>query len=131
MEANILHYIIQIKCFGSSYAACAGGPISSHIFSCNVHTSSTVHCAVVTLTIPPSGIQKLPINPFLCFYTTLRCIAESGWHQTQWTPAVWYLQQASKWTVKLFLGIMVIAHQGTLSFHYIKQRDAAVLSGRC
>lgn len=94
-----------------------------------VHTSSTVRRAVVTLWILPLGIKKLPVNPFLCVSRILRCICESGWHQEEWTPAVWYLQQGSECIMKPFAGITVIAHQGTLSFHYIRQFDRVILSG--
>lgn len=85
--------------------------------------------AAVTLWILLLGIENFPINPFLCFSRILRCICGSGWHREKWTPAVWYLEPVSECIMKLFLGITVIAHQGTLSLHYIEQSDRAILSG--
>lgn len=95
-----------------------------------VCTISTVLCAIVTLWICPLGVKELPINPFLCCSRILRCICECGWHQEEWTPAVWYLEQDSECIIKSLFGITVIAHQGTLSFHYIKQFDRVILSGQ-
>lgn len=118
--------IYNCLCFSYAYA---WGSVFFYVFSFCVYTSATVHCAVVTLWIVPLGTEKLPINPFWCFSRILRCICESGWHQEEWTPAVWYLQQGSECTMKPCLSIMVIAHQGTLSFHYIKQFDRVILSG--
>lgn len=85
--------------------------------------------AVVTLRILLSGAEEFPINPFLCFRRILRCICGSGWHREKWTPAVWYLERVSECIMKLFLGITVIAHRGTISLHYIKQFDRVILSG--
>lgn len=116
------------NCLCSTYAACALGSIFFLCFQFCEIVCSTL-CAVVALWILPSGIKKLPINPFLCFSRILRCICESGWHEEEWTPAVWYLQQGSECLMKPLLGITVIAHQGTLSFHYIKPFDRVILPG--
>lgn len=74
MEANVLQCIL-CNCLRSSYAAYARGSILSDVI-CSPRASSTVHCAFVTLWVLPLGIEKLPINPFLCFSRILQCICE-------------------------------------------------------
>lgn len=74
MEANVLQCIL-CNCLCSSYAAYARGSILSDVI-CSPRASSTVHCAFVTLWVLPLGIEKLPINPFLCFSRILQCICE-------------------------------------------------------
>lgn len=106
---NVLLYIL-CNCLCSIYAAHAWGSIFFYVFRFVFTHHRQYITLFVTLCILPWGIKEWSINPFLRFRRILRRICESGWHQEEWTPAVWYLQQGSESIMKPFVGITVIAH---------------------